>query len=208
MPSLWFSGVFDRHPARRQPASAPSPGGPWLPPRCSSPTPPLLTKFASPGARLHTPFEIKHSEQKSKSAAYRKTIARPASFDFAQDASFTPSPLFPCSLFLIPLLFALGALRYQSSSPTSTTQPLSPATTTGETFVVEGLLVEPPEESDGSTALLLQVERIRPESAPDFSPVHGRLLGVSRRRRPGVMESCATATACAWLAGWRAVRRG
>jgi hypothetical protein len=120
-------------------------------------------------------------------------LARPASFDFAQDAgipdagipdaSFSPSPKrcsanrvctspFPCSPLPHSHLPRPRRPLPHLSDPTF----IARYNDLDETFVVEGLLVEPPEERDDSTALLLQIERIRPESAADFSPVRGRLL--------------------------------
>lgn len=80
----------------------------------------------------------------------------------------------PTSLIIIFLI--LGAIRYQASQPNITPDFIAWYNDSGEHYVVEGVLVEPPDERDRYTNLRLKVDRLHPINELLFTPVEGLLL--------------------------------
>ena len=83
-------------------------------------------------------------------------------------------PPFPYPL--IPLLIFLGALRYQGIQPRLEPGFIAWYNQADREAVVEGWLVEPPDERDGYATLRVAAERISPADGEAPLPVHGLLL--------------------------------
>jgi competence protein ComEC len=73
--------------------------------------------------------------------------------------------------------FALGAARYTSSLP-NLDDPgfIASYNDDGETYTLTGLLIEPPDERDTYTNLIVQAIQIRPRDGITHSPVGGQAL--------------------------------
>ena len=80
-----------------------------------------------------------------------------------------PVPLLLCCLFL-------GAARYQFAQPTITPEHIAWYNGQSVKMVVEGRLVDPPDERDQFTYLRVKVDRIPPAGDFHFVPVSGLLL--------------------------------
>ena len=85
-----------------------------------------------------------------------------------------PGSSVPISLLIIFLV--LGAVRYQAQLPKITPGFISWYNDSGEEYVVEGVLVEPPDERDRYTNLRVKVDRLHPINEPFFTPVDGLVL--------------------------------
>jgi competence protein ComEC len=83
-------------------------------------------------------------------------------------------PPFPYTL--IPLFITLGALRYQGSQPRLAPDSIAWYNNPDREAVVEGWLVEPPDERDGYTNLRVSAEQISLAEEEVPIPVHGLLL--------------------------------
>jgi competence protein ComEC len=70
----------------------------------------------------------------------------------------------------------LGGARYQLAQPHLNPGFIAWYNDTQINLIVEGTVIEPPEERDSYTNLRVSVERLRPESDPLFKPVKGQLL--------------------------------
>jgi competence protein ComEC len=87
------------------------------------------------------------------------------------------------SFYLLLLLsLFLGAARYQSVQPEITPDFIAWYNDQEPEFIVEGILVQPPDERDGYTNLRLETKEIRSVDNLLFTPVQGLLLA---RVQPG-----------------------
>ncbi len=83
----------------------------------------------------------------------------------------------PIPLCLVPLLLALGGLRYQLAQPDLHDPVFIAFYNDQETyFVIEGILVEPPDERDTYTNLRVAVKELHTEDEVLSHPVSGLLL--------------------------------
>jgi competence protein ComEC len=75
------------------------------------------------------------------------------------------------------LLFALalGAARYTLAQPHFDSGSLAYYNDREQTFILEGVLIQPPDERDTYTLLRIHAERLRPIDGPLFQPVSGVL---------------------------------
>jgi competence protein ComEC len=83
-----------------------------------------------------------------------------------------PSPI-PLPALLLAL--ALGAARYTLAQPRFDSSSLASYNDRDQTFVLEGVLIQPPDERDTYSLLRLRVDRLRPPDDPLFQPVSGIL---------------------------------
>ncbi len=102
-------------------------------------------------------------------------------------ASFFLRPLFarfsipnslkaPVPYPLLALFLCLGALRYELAQPAVTPGFVAWYNERETKFVVEGVLVEPPDERDTYANLRIKTMQLRPMEDQLFTPVHGLLL--------------------------------
>jgi competence protein ComEC len=80
----------------------------------------------------------------------------------------------PGALLLVCLF--LGAARYQAVQPVWTPDELAWWNDGSEKWILEGVVVEPPDIGDECARLVIAADRMRSDSTFLFSPVHGRLL--------------------------------
>jgi competence protein ComEC len=81
----------------------------------------------------------------------------------------------PVPLPILLLALALGAARYTLSLPRIDSTSLASYNDRDQTFILEGVLIQPPDERDTYTLLRLRVDRLRPVDEPLFQPVSGIL---------------------------------
>lgn len=81
-------------------------------------------------------------------------------------------------LWLLLLAFALGGLRMQLATPEITAEQVSWYNDSLADFVVEGVVVTPPDVRDASTYLRLEVQSLQPAGGLQLPPVGGKLLAV------------------------------
>ncbi|MCK4976539.1 MAG: ComEC/Rec2 family competence protein, partial [Anaerolineales bacterium] len=100
-------------------------------------------------------------------------------YRFAQSVSqfIHRLPPLPVPLFLVFLALFLGAVRYQVAQPDLVDPGFIASYNDQEAeFIIEGILVEPPDQRDAYTNLRLSAEEIRPIDNLLFTPVGGLLL--------------------------------
>lgn len=85
-------------------------------------------------------------------------------------------PLIRVIVFTALLALCLGGTRYRVSIPEVTPNFIAFYNNLETEFVVEGVLVEPPDERDSYTNLRLQVTQLHPRQEPLFHDVSGLLL--------------------------------
>jgi competence protein ComEC len=92
------------------------------------------------------------------------------------------SPSFGSLPFLIPiplptllLVLALGAARYALAQPRFDSASLASYNDRDRTFILEGVLIQPPDDRDTYTLLRLHIDKLRPISDLLFQPVNGIL---------------------------------
>ncbi len=85
-----------------------------------------------------------------------------------------PDLAVPYSLLLAALI--LGAVRFQSAQPTINSSFIAWYNDTGTEYVVQGVLVEPPDERDQYTNLKVRAEELHVVGQLTFTPVDGLLL--------------------------------
>ncbi len=87
------------------------------------------------------------------------------------------SLLFPIPVPLPVLLLALafGAARYTLALPRFDSSSLASYNDRDQTFILEGVLIQPPDERDTYRIFRLRVDRLRPVDDPLFQPVSGVL---------------------------------
>jgi competence protein ComEC len=76
----------------------------------------------------------------------------------------------------LPLLYALGMLRYQTSLPSLTPEYIAWYNDDGKRYAIVGVVEADPEFRDTHTLLELSVDQIQPLDAETSMKVHGRLL--------------------------------
>jgi competence protein ComEC len=86
----------------------------------------------------------------------------------------SPFPI-PIPLPALLLALALGAARYTLAQPRFDSSSLASYNDRDQTFILEGVLVQPPDERDTYSLLRLRVDRLRPVDDPLFQPVSGIL---------------------------------
>ena len=92
-------------------------------------------------------------------------------------ARFTPALRFPPVPYpLILLSLTLGAARYQSTQPVFNPGLIAWYNDRDTPFVLEGVLVQPPDERDLYTNLRVRVDRLHPVGETSFLPVTGYVL--------------------------------
>jgi competence protein ComEC len=94
----------------------------------------------------------------------------------AQRLARLENALHGAPLWVLLLVFWLGALRYQAAQPVLNPEFIAWYNDTSTVYVLEGVIQEPPDARDSSTLLRVQVTRLRPEQELLFSPVNGLLL--------------------------------
>jgi competence protein ComEC len=77
---------------------------------------------------------------------------------------------------IIILTLFLGSARYQAAQPHLNPDFIAWYNDTQINLIVEGIVIEPPEEGDSYTSLRVSVEQLRAESDPVYKSVEGRLL--------------------------------
>jgi competence protein ComEC len=92
--------------------------------------------------------------------------------NYAQRLKITNLILFPLLLFFI----SLGAIRYLLAQPSITPLFIAYYNDQPAVTILDGVLVEPPDQRDTYTNLRLRVDQISPEADNQFIPVHGLLL--------------------------------
>ena len=100
-------------------------------------------------------------------------------YRFAQSVSqfIHRLPPLPVPLFLVFLALFLGAVRYQVAQPDLVDPGFIASFNDLEVkYIIEGVLVEPPDQRDAYTNLRLSTEEIRPIDNLLFTPVGGLLL--------------------------------
>ena len=85
-----------------------------------------------------------------------------------------PNISIPYSLLLVPIFF--GAARFQSAQPSINLGFIAWYNDRGAEYVVQGVLVEPPDERDQYTNLKVQAEELHEIGGLNFTPVEGLLL--------------------------------
>jgi competence protein ComEC len=84
-----------------------------------------------------------------------------------------PSPaFFP----LVILFLSIGAIRYQLHQPTIDPSFIAYYNDRSTEYIMEGVLVEPPDVRDAYVNLRLRLEQLHPVGVDPFIPVHGLLL--------------------------------
>jgi competence protein ComEC len=84
-----------------------------------------------------------------------------------------PSP----SFFLLVILFlSIGAIRYQLNQPTIDPSFIAYYNDRSIEYIMDGILVEPPDVRDTYVNLRLRLEQLHPVSDDQFIPVNGLLL--------------------------------
>ncbi|MEJ2601095.1 MAG: DUF4131 domain-containing protein [Anaerolineales bacterium] len=73
------------------------------------------------------------------------------------------------------LVLGLGAARYTLAQPNFDSGSLAWYNDRDQTFILEGMLVQPPDERDTYTLLRIRAERLRPVDDLLFQPVRGVL---------------------------------
>ncbi len=99
--------------------------------------------------------------------------ARLAAF-FRSFGPFLPPLHLPLAALILAL--CLGAIRCQIARPSIDAGHVAAYLDQEETYVIEGVLVEPPDQRDTYTQARLRTERLRPSSALHFTLVQGDLL--------------------------------
>jgi competence protein ComEC len=93
-------------------------------------------------------------------------------FKFTQQIKIPNVRLFP---FLL-LFISLGAIRYLVSQPVITPAFIAYYNDQPPEFILEGVLIDPPDNRDKYTNLRLQIERLRKVDENQFIPVNGLIL--------------------------------
>jgi competence protein ComEC len=99
-------------------------------------------------------------------------IIPPSFSSFNQQLKITNFILYP----LFMLFISLGAIRYIISLPVVNPSFIAYYNDQPGEFILDGLLVEPPDKRDTYTNLRLRIEQLRSISDSTFFPVHGLLL--------------------------------
>ncbi len=76
---------------------------------------------------------------------------------------------------LLACLF-LGAARYQAAQPVIAPEQVAWRNDTGESWIIEGLVIEPPVVKDQNARLVVAADRLRSNNSLVFIPVSGKLL--------------------------------
>jgi hypothetical protein len=107
----------------------------------------------------HTPATVKRGVETATGMLQRSRDILPV----------PPIPLLLCFL-------CLGAARYQAAQPTIQPGFIAWYNDLKSEIVLEGRLIDPPDERDSYTNLRIEVDRLRLVNNPLFTEVHGRLL--------------------------------
>ena len=94
--------------------------------------------------------------------------------DFYSRLPNLPDISIPYPLLLVPL--CLGAIRFQSTLPTITPDFIAWYNDDGEEYIVQGVLVFPPDERDLYTNLKVRVDELHAVGDATFTEVEGLLL--------------------------------
>jgi competence protein ComEC len=82
---------------------------------------------------------------------------------------------YPVPVPVLLLALALGGARFTLAQPRFDSTSLASYNDRDQTFILEGVLIQPPDERDTYTLLRLRVDRLRPVDDPLFQPVSGVL---------------------------------
>ena len=88
--------------------------------------------------------------------------------------AFLPRPPLPYAVLLTALF--LGAARFQTVQPQRALDALANYNDGEQPLVIEGLVVNLPDEREGYTNLSVQADQLHPSGELQFIPVQGRLL--------------------------------
>ncbi len=83
-------------------------------------------------------------------------------------------PPVPAAVLLVCLF--LGVARYQAAQPELSPDEIAWWNDSQENWIVEGIVIEPPEIEDLAAHLVVEAYRLRPSDTLLFTPVHGKLL--------------------------------